>query len=157
MSCIDAPGVGYPSDRQRDDQTMRGVPVLLTGGVVVALLSPRASSATQDDELVERPQVDDRTTTRRRFLARTATDDSVATPDTVPVTGPRPRASMLATFALVLGVVAAVAVLTGLLAGPGVAVGLLAVVFGIGGIAATGRRHVAGKGDALLGVSLGLG
>jgi hypothetical protein len=64
---------------------------------------------------------------------------------------------MLATFALVLGVVAALAVMTGLLAGPGVAVGLLAVVFGIGGIAATGRRHVAGKGDALFGVALGLG
>jgi hypothetical protein len=64
---------------------------------------------------------------------------------------------MLATFALVLGVVAVLAVLTGLLAGPGVAVGLFALILGIGGIAATGRRHVAGKGDALLGVTLGLG
>ena len=89
----------------------------------MALLSPRSSTTAKDDVVVERPQFDDRTTARRRFLDRTATADTVVTtPDDVTVVGPRPRASMLATLSLILGVVGAVAVLTGLLAGPGVAV-----------------------------------
>ena len=44
-----------------------------------------------------------------------------------------------------------------MLAGPAVALGLLAAFVGVGGISATSRRHVAGKGDALLGIALGLG
>ena len=70
--------------------------------------------------------------------------------------GPRPRASLLATLSLVLGVAAVLTVLTGALAGPGVALGLLAAIFGIGGMSATGRRHVAGKSDAMLGMALAL-
>ncbi len=82
-----------------------------------------------------------------------------ASDETVVMTsaGPRPRASMLATLSLVFGVAAALTVLTGLLTGPGVALGLLAAIFGIGGMSATGRRHVAGKSDALLGLALALG
>jgi len=72
------------------------------------------------------------------------------------VVGPRPRASFWASASLVLGVVAAGAVITGLLAGPGVAVGLLAAFAGLGGVASTSRRHVAGKSDALVGTALGL-
>jgi hypothetical protein len=64
---------------------------------------------------------------------------------------------MLATLSLVFGVAAALTVLTGLLTGPGVALGLLAAIFGIGGMSATGRPHVAGKSDAILGLTLALG
>jgi hypothetical protein len=71
--------------------------------------------------------------------------------------GPRPRASVLATLSLVVGVGAALTVLTGLLAGPGVGLGLIAAFLGIAGISATSRRHVAGKADAFLGIALGLG
>jgi hypothetical protein len=70
---------------------------------------------------------------------------------------PRPRGSLLATLALVFGVGAALTVMTGTLAGPGVALGLLAAIFGIGGMSATGRSHISGKSDALLGLALALG
>ncbi len=73
----------------------------------------------------------------------------------VPV-GPRPRASGTATLSLILGVLAGVAVITGNLAGVGIALGVLAALFAFAGIAATGRRHVAGKTDALLGMLFGL-
>jgi hypothetical protein len=89
----------------------------------------------------------------------TATDlpaDATVVTDRPAVLGPRPRASFWASMSLVLGVVAAAAVVTGLLAGPGVAVGLLAAFAGLGGIASTSRRHVAGKSDALIGTTLGL-
>lgn len=71
--------------------------------------------------------------------------------------GPRPRASMLATLGLIFGVAAALFVLTGTLAGYGIGLGVLALLFSIGGVSATGRRHVAGKTDALIGLMLGLG
>lgn len=83
------------------------------------------------------------------------TDGDLAVLEPV-VRGPRPRVSLMATLSLVLGVVAALSVLTGLLAGPGVAVGLLAAIAGLAGVAATTRRHVAGKGVAFLGIALGL-
>jgi hypothetical protein len=73
------------------------------------------------------------------------------------VTGPRPRASLLATASLVVGVAAAMFVLSGVLAGYGIALGVLALVLAIAGVSATGRRHVAGKTDALIGLALGLG
>jgi hypothetical protein len=71
--------------------------------------------------------------------------------------GPRPRSSLMATLALVVGVVSALAVLTGTLAGYGIAAGALAVLLAIGGISATGRRHVAGRSEAMLALVLGLG
>ena len=74
-----------------------------------------------------------------------------------PYEGPRPRASVFATLSLMLGLAAALTVMTGVLAGPGVGLGLLATFAAIGGIAATSRRHVAGKGDAMIGMMLGLG
>jgi len=70
--------------------------------------------------------------------------------------GPRPRASMFATLALVVGVLAMVAVATGELAGPGIGLGVLAALLSFVGISATGRRHVAGRADAILGLLLGL-
>lgn len=71
--------------------------------------------------------------------------------------GPKPRASLLATIGLITGVASALLVLTGTLAGYGLGLGVLASLLSIAGISATGRRHVAGKSDALIGLALGLG
>ncbi|MEV6597013.1 Yip1 family protein [Actinoplanes sp. NPDC051346] len=70
--------------------------------------------------------------------------------------GPKPRASLLATFALITGVAGALLVLSGPLLGYGIGVAGLALVLAIAGIRATGRRHVAGKTDALIGMVLAL-
>jgi hypothetical protein len=64
---------------------------------------------------------------------------------------------MLATLSLIFGVAAGLFVLTGALAGYGIGLGGVALLLAIGGISATGRRHVAGKTDALIGLVLGLG
>lgn len=71
--------------------------------------------------------------------------------------GPRPRASLFATLAVISGVAAALFVLTGVLAGYGVVLGGIAVLLAVGGFSATSRRHVAGKSDAIVGLVLGLG
>jgi len=75
--------------------------------------------------------------------------------DTVPA-GPKPRASLLATLGLVLAVVSAMLVLSGPLLGYGIGVAVLALILSLCGIHATGKRHVAGKSDALLGMVLSL-
>jgi hypothetical protein len=137
----------------------------------MALLTNRTSNeiGTDDDATtVTRPtgtaQVDERLAERRRLEARAATAATVTQPKAAkaPTTemvlpSPRPRASLMATLSLVVGLVAALTVLTGVLAGPGVGIGLLAAFAAIGGIAATSRRHVAGRMDAMLGLVLGLG
>jgi len=71
--------------------------------------------------------------------------------------GPRPRASASATMSLIFGLGGALLVLTGLLAPIGVAAGVIGLLAGIAGFAATGRRHVAGRFDAMLGTLLSLG
>jgi hypothetical protein len=75
--------------------------------------------------------------------------------DTV-ATGPKPRASLLATLGLVLAVASALLVLSGPLLGYGIGVAVLALILSLSGIHATGKRHVAGKSDALFGVVLSL-
>jgi hypothetical protein len=75
--------------------------------------------------------------------------------DTV-VAGPKPRASLLATLGLVLAVASALLVLSGPLLGYGIGVAVLALILSLCGIHATGKRHVAGKSDALLGMVLSL-
>jgi hypothetical protein len=87
--------------------------------------------------------------------------DGDGAPDTVverdrevPV-GPRPRTSLMATLSLIFGVAGAFFVLSGTLAGYGIALGAIGVVLGFVGMAATRRRHVAGKLDALLGFGIG--
>lgn len=78
--------------------------------------------------------------------------------DAIPApVGPRPRASLLATLSLITGVVAALLVVSGALAGYGIGLGAVALILAIAGISATGRRHVAGRTDALIGLILGLG
>ena len=74
----------------------------------------------------------------------------------VVVTGPKPRASMLATLGLILGVASALLVLSGPLLGYGIGVAGLALVLSLAGVHATGKRHVAGKSDALIGMVLSL-
>ena len=70
--------------------------------------------------------------------------------------GPRPRSSLLATLGLILGVASALLVLSGPLLGYGVGVAVLALILSLSGIHATGKRHVAGKSDALIGMVLSL-
>ncbi|SCL66334.1 hypothetical protein GA0070606_4303 [Micromonospora citrea] len=73
------------------------------------------------------------------------------------VAGPKPRASMLATLGLVVGLAGALFVLTGTLAGYGIGLGAIGAVLAVLGLTATRRRHIAGKTDALLGIVFGLG
>ena len=90
---------------------------------------------------------------------RTTDESPVAEPAverTPVVVGPKPRASFLATLGLILGVVAAMLVLSGPLLGYGIGVAVLALILSLSGIHATGRRHVAGKTDALIGMVLSL-
>ena len=105
--------------------------------------------------------VDDRTGTDRTGTDRPETrTDTRPDPEprvATPPAGPRPRASVLATLSLIVGVAAALFVLTGTLAGYGIGLGVLALLLAIGGISATSKRHVAGKSDALFGLLLGLG
>ncbi|MGW0431270.1 thrombospondin [Micromonospora sp. NPDC003197] len=124
-----------------------------------------------DTRTTTRPRpvdTDRRLETNRRSATDRTTDvprkvDTDRVPQVDPSTervvpaGPRPRASMLATLGLIVGVAAALFVLTGTLAGYGIGLGVLALLFSIGGVSATGRRHVAGKTDALIGLMLGLG
>ena len=72
------------------------------------------------------------------------------------VAGPKPRASLLATVGLMCAVAAALLVLSGPLLGYGIGVAVLALILSLSGIHATGRRHVAGKTDALIGMVLSL-
>ncbi|MEV5763706.1 UbiA family prenyltransferase [Micromonospora sp. NPDC052213] len=85
--------------------------------------------------------------------------DGVAdrTPERPAVAGPKPRASLLATLGLVVGVAGALFVLTGTLAGYGIGLGAVGAVLAVLGLVATRRRHIAGKTDALLGIAFGLG
>jgi hypothetical protein len=92
---------------------------------------------------------------------RAVDTDGDGAPDTVverdrevPV-GPRPRTSLMATLSLIFGVAGAFFVLSGTLAGYGIALGAIGVVLSFVGMAATRRRHVAGKLDALLGLGIG--
>ncbi|SCL18811.1 hypothetical protein GA0070616_1597 [Micromonospora nigra] len=88
---------------------------------------------------------------------RTADHDGDGVPDRPVVAGPKPRASLLATLGLIVGVVGVLFVLTGTLAGYGIAIGAVGAVLAVVGLLATRRRHVAGKTDALLGIAAGLG
>jgi hypothetical protein len=131
-----------------------------------------AGSTTSTDSKPIRPRHDPDATTATdlkpvppppppRTVAR-PTDSTVTdrTPerDTTPtVAGPKPRTSLLATLGLVLGVASILLVLSGPLLGYGIAVGGVALLLSLSGIHATGKRHVAGKSDALLGMVLSLG
>jgi hypothetical protein len=132
-----------------------------------------AGSGTSTDTAPVRPRRDsDATTTDLPPVPKTAgrTDpppppppgvrravDAPVTDRTPAATGPKPRASLLATLGLVLGVASILLVLSGPLLGYGIGVAGLALILSLSGIHATGKRHVAGKSDALLGMVLSLG
>lgn len=78
-------------------------------------------------------------------------------PEVVVDRGPRPRASLLATTSLIIGVAGALFVLTGALAGYGMVLGGIGALLGVAGLSATRRRHVAGTTEAMLGLIFGLG
>jgi hypothetical protein len=86
-----------------------------------------------------------------------AVEEKVAEKPVPVVTGPKPRASLLATLGLITGVASALLVLSGPLLGYGIGVAGLALILSLAGIHATGKRHVAGKTDALIGMVLALG
>ncbi|MEU4559657.1 hypothetical protein AB0F72_14830 [Actinoplanes sp. NPDC023936] len=77
--------------------------------------------------------------------------------DAQPVQDRKPRASLMATAGLILGVAGALLVLSGPLMGYGIGVAALGLLLSLGGLLATRKRHVAGKTDALLGLLLSLG
>jgi hypothetical protein len=83
-------------------------------------------------------------------------EERVVEEKTPVVAGPRPRASLLATLGLILGVGGALLVLSGPLLGYGIGVSVLALILSLGGISATGKRHVAGRLDAVIGMLLAL-
>ena len=87
---------------------------------------------------------------------RTATQEQPRVREPETTAGPKPRASLLATLGLILGVAAALLVLSGPLLGYGIGVAVLGLILSLSGIHATGRRHVAGKTDALIGMVLSL-
>ncbi|PZG13229.1 thrombospondin [Micromonospora craterilacus] len=106
----------------------------------------------------DRERERDRIVTGDGTVDRDATVDRDSAPDTPPVpAGPRPRASLLATLGLILGVAGILFVLTGTLAGYGIGLGAAGAVLAVLGLIVTRRRHVAGKPDALLGIAFGLG
>jgi hypothetical protein len=140
----DAPAVAEPATR---------TDVRTASERKAAARAATATPATTAPVINDRPVTDPDTT---RTPERDRTPDVEARPTVVPA-GPRPRASMFATLGLIFGVAAALFVLSGTLAGYGIALGAIALVLSLGGISATGRRHVAGKTDALIGLLLGLG
>ena len=106
------------------------------------------------------------TATMRRTIDREPVSPPgprAAEPVTEPITEPAPvrqapaRVSLLATLGLILAVASVLLVLSGPLMGYGLGVAGLALVLSLSGIHATGKRHVAGKTDALLGMILSLG
>jgi hypothetical protein len=102
------------------------------------------------------------TDTRRRVFNNADGRDDADRGNTAPaatapaVTGPKPRASLLATLGLIGGVAAALLVLSGPLLPYGIGLAVLALILSVSGMHATGRRHVAGKTDALIGMMLSL-
>jgi hypothetical protein len=109
--------------------------------------------AANRDANVKVPETRDPDRTERMDRVTEPTDRTDRTPV---VAGPRPRASLLATFGLILAVAAAMLVVSGPLLGYGIGVAVLALVLSLSGIHATGRRHVAGKTDALIGMVVSL-
>ena len=114
----------------------------------------RAAEVTTADRKAAGAEAD-----RAAAHADRAERDSVASKPVVTepvVTGPKPRASLLATLGLIFGVVGALLVLSGPLLGYGIGVAGLGLILSLLGIRATGKRHVAGKTDALIGMVLSL-
>jgi hypothetical protein len=122
------------------------------------LLPPKPTPTSRFDEPPAPPAAvtTKRTETERAAVVDDATKSRPVVTEPV-VTGPKPRASLLATLGLILGVAGALLVLSGPLLGYGIVVAAVALILSLAGIHATGKRHVAGKTDALIGMVLALG
>jgi hypothetical protein len=119
-----------------------------TAGGAATDRQPRSSAETGRATVAPRHMTSDTDTTLEQHRVTDEQHREVA--------GPKPRASLLATLGLILSVVAALLVLSGPLLGYGIGVAVLALILSLSGIHATGRRHVAGKSDALIGMVLSL-
>jgi len=121
-------------------------------------LSPAAKPAEPVPAPAPRTAPPPQPTVTRRAGAEPVTEPlAPVTARTPVIAGPKPRASLLATLGLILGVASALLVLSGPLLGYGIGVAGLSLVLSLAGIHATGKRHIAGKGDALIGMVLSLG
>jgi len=122
---------------------------------------PRRDDEDTLTDLPPAPKAAERTELRPpppRSSAETKPPAGTAVVDRTPApTGPRPRATLLGTLGLIFGVASLLLVLSGPLLGYGIVVAGVALILSLSGIHATGKRHVAGKTDALLGMILALG
>jgi hypothetical protein len=92
----------------------------------------------------------------RKLGERPTTEQAAVSRDTATTSTPRPRASVLASVAIVGSVIALLAVMSGMLIAPGVALGVVSLLFAFGGFSATSRRHVVGRTDATVALLLGI-
>ena len=117
---------------------------------------PRRTSADEDTLVNQRAVGSDLGSRDLRAPGRRPADDPTLEQKPVVAAGPKPRASLLATSGLITSVIAALLVLSGPLLGYGIGLAVLALVLSLGGVSATGKRHIAGKTDALIGMILAL-
>jgi hypothetical protein len=118
-------------------------------------IKPRPSTVTPPTDADRKP-----ITVGRPVTPPPATPAGRATPapaGTAPARVRRPRASLLATFGLIVSVAGAALVLSGPLAGWGIGVAGLGLVLSLAGLNATRKQHVAGKTDALIGALVAAG
>jgi hypothetical protein len=151
LAAATAPGHRTDTDRTDTDRT-------LTDRTMADQSASERAAASARDEHADAERAAERAAADRAATERAATERAATDADRTPtVTGPKPRASLLATLGLITGVVSALLVLSGPLAGYGVVLAVVALLLSIGGIRATRRRHVAGKSDALIGMLVALG
>ena len=97
----------------------------------------------------DRPKVDEPAAPPKPSASGTADSPSV-------FTHRQPRASRLATASLLMALPAVLAAATGVLAAPGAALGALGLLLALAGLNANRHRHIVGRGNALIGLVLGL-
>jgi hypothetical protein len=160
------------SDNNRGDETADLGRADANRGAADRAATERAAAAARAERETMNPNADTRaaqrgTTDMRESGRHTGDMRAVDWPDAdrrdtgitdrAPVAaGPKPRASLLATLGLIGGVAAALLVLSGPLLPYGIGLAVLALILSVSGMHATGRRHVAGKTDALIGMVLSL-
>lgn len=150
----------FPRQSTADDTDTERTPVAPRrddGATTTTTLAPvrpapaaTAPSETERARAVSAPTAPSAPTEAERARA-------ISTPVTVPAApGPRARTSFAATLGLILAVAGALLVVSGPLLGYGIGVAGLALVFSLAGFFGTRKRHVAGKGSALLGTALAI-
>jgi hypothetical protein len=156
-----------PFSRQSDTTTEDERPTVVSTGTTPVRdrtdpppPPPRSTVAPPSEETTKEFKIDERAAANRDAnvdLNKVHTGATPVATEPPVVAGPKPRASLLATLGLILSVAGVLLVLSGPLLGWGIGVAALALVLSLCGIHATGRRHVAGKTDALIGMFLSLG